>query len=73
MEAQGWGNLATVVWRNLSITQGICIVDTLLLAFQVQEVPNFEQWEEERVAEGVPVQDLVVKPEMDCFGDQVAK
>ena len=71
MEAQGWGNLAAVVWRNLSITQGICAVDALLLMFRVQEVLNFERWEEERIAEGVPVQDLVVEPEMDCFRDQV--
>ena len=73
MEAQGWGNLAVVVWRNLSITQGICAVDTLLLMFWVLEVLNFEQWEEERVTEGVPAQDPVAKPEIDCFGDQVAK
>ena len=48
-------------------------MDTLLLAFWVWEVPNFEWWEEERATEGVPVQDLVVKSEMDCFSDQVAK
>ena len=48
-------------------------MDTLLLMFQVWEVLNFEQWEEERAAEGVPAQDPVVKSEMDCFGDQVAK
>ena len=51
MEAQGQDNLAVVVWRNFSITQGIHAVDTLLLVFQVQEVLNFEQWEEERAAE----------------------
>ena len=62
-----------VVWRNLSITQGIHAVDTLLLMFQVQEVLNFEWWEEKRATEGVPVQDLVVGSEIDCFGDQVAK
>ena len=48
-------------------------MDTLLLMFQVQEVLNFEWWEEERATEGVPVQDLVVGSEIDCFGDQVAK
>ena len=41
--------------------------------FQVREVLNFEWWEEERAAEGVPAQDPVVESEMDCFGDQVAK
>ena len=48
-------------------------MDALLLAFRVWEVLNFERLEEERATEGVPVQDPVVKPEMDCFGDQVAK
>ena len=73
MGAQGWGNLAAVVQRNLSITQGIHTVNTLLLVFQVQEVLNFEWWEEERAAEGVPVQDLVVGSEMDCFRNSVVK
>ena len=41
--------------------------------FRVWEVLNFEQWEEERAVEGVPAQDPVVKSEMDCFEDQVAK
>ena len=73
METQGWGNLAAVVQRNLSITRGICTVDALLLSFQVQEVLNFMWWEEERTAEGAPAQDPVVKSGMDCFGDSVAK
>ena len=42
MEAQGWGDLAAIVQRNLSITQGIHAVDALLLVFWVQEVLNFE-------------------------------
>ena len=55
MEAQGWSDLTAVVWRNLSIAQGICAVNTLLLAFQVWEVLNFEQWEEERATKRVLV------------------
>ena len=73
METQGWGNLAAVVQRNLSITRGTHTVNTLLLVFQVQEVLNFEQWEEERAMEGVPAQDPVVELEMDCFRDSVVK
>ena len=73
MEAQGQGDLAMVVQRNLSITQGICAVDTLLLVFCVWEVLSFEWWEEERATEEVPAQDLVFKLEMDCFGDSVAR
>ena len=73
MKAQGHQDLAAVVWKNLSIAQGLHTVDTLHLVFHVQEVLNFEQWEAERVAEEVPAQDLVVTLEMDCFGDSVAK
>ena len=65
-------DLTAVVQRNLSIIRGLCAVDTLLLVFCVQEVLNFEQWEAERVVEGVLAQDLVVELEMDCFGDLVA-
>ena len=49
------------------------MVDTLLLVLCVQEVLNFDQWEAERVAEGVPAQDWVVELEIDCFRDSVAK
>ena len=73
MEAQGQGDLAVVLWRNLAISWGLCAVDTLLLSFRVQEVLNFDWWDMERATEGVPAQDLVVEPEMDCFGDSVAK
>ena len=31
MEAVGWGDLAAVVVRNLSITRSLCAVDALLL------------------------------------------
>ena len=55
------------------INQGLHTVDALLLVLHVQEVLNFDWWEAERVAEGVPVQDQVVESEMDCFGDSVAK
>ena len=73
MEAQGWGDLATVLWRNLAISQGLRTVDTLLLMLCVWEVLNFDQWEQERVAEEVPVQDQMVNGEMDCFGNLIAK
>ena len=73
MEAQGWGDLAAVLWRNLVISQGLCSANALLLMLCVWEVLNFDQWEAERVAEGVPAQDRVVESEMDCFGDQVVK
>ena len=49
------------------------MVDALLLALCVQEVQNFELWEQERAAEEVPVQDQVVEEELDCFGVSVAK
>ena len=48
-------------------------MDALLLALCVQEVRNFELWEQERVAEEVPAQDRVVEGEQDCFGMSVAK
>ena len=73
MEAQGQGDLAAVLWRNLVISWGLCTVDALLLTLHVQEVLNFEQWEAERVAKGVPAQDQVVKSEIDCFRDSIAK
>ena len=69
MEAVGWGDLAVVVARNLSITRSVCTMDALLLVLHVQEVWNFELWEQLRVAE-VPVQDPVVKEEWDCFRGQ---
>ena len=62
-----------VLRRNLVISQGLCVVDTLLLVLHVQEVLNFDWWEVERIVEGVPAQDWVVKGEMDCFRDSVAK
>ena len=31
MEAVGWGDLAAVVARNLSMTRSLCAVDALLL------------------------------------------
>ena len=37
MEAVGRGDLAAVVARNLSITQGLCAVDALLLVLCVQK------------------------------------
>ena len=68
-----WGDLAVVLQRNLAISWGLCVVDTLLLTLCVWEVLNFDQWEVERIAEEVPAQDQVVDEEMDCFGDGVAK
>ena len=73
MEATGQGNLAAVLTRNLAISQGLCAVDTLLLMLHVWEVRNFELWEQERAAKGVPAQDWVVEEEQDCFGISVAK
>ena len=49
------------------------MVDTLLLTLHVQEVRNFEMWEQVRAAEEVPVQDWVVEEELDCFRELVAK
>ena len=45
MEAVGWGDLAVVVARNLSMTRSLHAVDALLLVLRVQEVRNFEWWE----------------------------
>ena len=59
MEAVGWGDLAVVVARNLSMTRSLRVVDALLLVLHVQEVRNFESWEQARVAKEVPVQDHV--------------
>ena len=47
--------------------------DTLLLALHVQEVQNFELWEQVRVAERVLAQDQVREGEQDCFRMSVAK
>ena len=55
MEAQGQGDLAAVLMRNLAISQGLHVVDALLLTLCVWEVQNFELWEQPRVAEEVPV------------------
>ena len=49
------------------------MVDALLLALCVQEVQNFELWEQERAAERVPAQDWVGEGEQDCFRMLVAK
>ena len=73
MEAQGQGDLAAVLMRNLAISQGLHVVDALLLTLCVQEVRNFELWEQERAAEGVPAQDQEVAEEQDCFRMSVAK
>ena len=73
MEAQGQGDLAVVLWRNLVISQGLCAVDTLLLALCVWEILSFDQWEQERAAEEAPAQDQVVEGELDCFRDSIAK
>ena len=73
MEAVSQGDLAAVLTRNLVISQGLRVVDTLLLVLRVQEVQNFELWEQVRVAERVPVQDQVGEREQDCFGMLVAK
>ena len=37
MEAQGWGDLAVVLWRNLAISQGLHVVDALLLTLHVRK------------------------------------
>ena len=73
MEAVSQGDLAAVLTRNLAISQGLCAVDTLLLVLCVQEVRNFELWEQERAAKEVPAQDRGVREEQDCFGMSVAK
>ena len=73
MVAVSQGNLAAVLMRNLVISRGLRVVDALLLALRVQEVWNFELWEQGRAAEMVPVQDQVREEEQDCFGMLVAK
>ena len=74
MEAVGWGDLAVVVARNLSMTRSLCAVDTLLLMLCVQEVQNFEWWEHSVAAEEVPAQDPgEEEPQQDCFGMSVAQ
>ena len=73
METVGQGDLAVVLTRNLTISQGLHAVDALLLVLCVCVVWNFEQWEQERVAKEVPAQDQVVEEEWDCFGMSVSK
>ena len=73
MEAIGQGDLAAVLTRNLAISRGLHMVDALLLTLHVQEVWNFELWEQARVAERVPAQDQVRDREQDCFRMLVAK
>ena len=73
MEAVSQVTLAAVLTRNLAISRGLRAVDTLLLMFRVQEVQNFELWEQARVAERVLAQDRVREGEQDCFGMSVAK
>ena len=67
MAAVGRDNLAVVVTRNLSITRSLRVVDTLLLVLHVQEVWNFELWEQARAGKEVPAQDQVVE-EQDFSG-----
>ena len=73
MEAVGQVGLAAVLMRNLAISRGLCVVDALLLMLCVQEVWNFELWEQARSAERVPGQDRVREVEQDCFRMSVAK
>ena len=74
MEAVGWGDLAAVVARNLSITRSLCVVDALLLMLHVWEVRNFEWWECSVAAEEVPAQDPgEEEPQQDCFRMSVAQ
>ena len=73
MEAVSQGDLAAVLTRNLAISRGLHVVDTLLLALCVQEVQNFELWEQVRAAKRVPAQDRVREEEQDCFGISIAK
>ena len=67
MEAVGWGDLAAVLMRNLAISRGLHIVDTLLLVLHVWEVQNFEWWEWSVAAERIPAQGRVKEEEQDCF------
>ena len=74
MEAVGWGNLAAVVARNLSMTRSLRAVDALLLMLRVWEVRNFEWWECSVVAEEVPAQDPgEEEPQQDYFRMSVAQ
>ena len=73
MEAASQDVLAAVLTRNLAISRGLRAVDALLLALCVQEVRNFELWEQARVAERVPAQDRVREEEQDCFWMLIAK
>ena len=74
MEAVGWGDLAVVVVRNLSMTRSLRAVDALLLVLCIREVRNFEWWERLVAAEEVPAQDRVEEePQQDCFGMSVAQ
>ena len=73
MEAASQGDLTMVLTRNLTISRGLHVVDALLLTLCVQEVWNFELWEQTRAAERVPAQDWVREGEQDCFGMSVAK
>ena len=57
----------------LAISRGLRVVDALLLALHIQEVWNFELWEQARAAERVPAQDWVGEGEQDCFGVSVAR
>ena len=54
MEAVSQRDLTVVLTRNLVISQGLHVVDALLLMLHVQEVWNFELWEQARAAEEVP-------------------
>ena len=74
MEAVGWGNLAAVVARNLSMTRSLRTVDALLLMLRIREVQNFEWWERSLAVEEVPAQDPgEEEPQQDCFGMSVAQ
>ena len=57
MEAVSQVDLAAVLTRNLAISRGLRVVDVLLLMLCVQEVWNFELWEQVRAAERVLAQD----------------
>ena len=73
MVAVGWGDLAAVVARNLSITRSVRAMDALLLVLCVREVWNFEWWEHSVAVEEVPAQDPGEEPQQDCFGMSVAQ
>ena len=73
MEVVGQDTFAAVLTKNLAISRGLRVVDALLLVLHVQEVQNFELWEQARGAERVPAQDRVREGEPDCFGMSVAK